>query len=67
MPKIRRIKENTYCGHKGTELEWIESKDDKLLAGYKLYRNGQLIDFIAIGTFYFDISRKYRFEKINNK
>ena len=38
-------------------MEWTESKDDKLLAGYRLYRNGQLIDFIAIGTFYFDLSQ----------
>jgi hypothetical protein len=53
--KISKIKEAIYCGHKGTEIIWTESKDDKLLAGYQLYRNGQLIDFIAIGTYYFDM------------
>jgi hypothetical protein len=58
VPKIIRVKESTYCGHKGTEIEWTESEDDRLLAGYQLYRNNQLIDFVAIGTFYFDILPK---------
>jgi hypothetical protein len=56
VPLIKSVKKTTYCGHEGTEIEWTESKDDRLLAGYFLYRDDQLIDFIAIGQFYFDIS-----------
>jgi hypothetical protein len=55
-PVIRSVQKASFCGHDGTAVEWTESKDDRLLAGYQLYRNGQLIDFIAIGTFYFDQS-----------
>lgn len=55
-PKIISVKKASYCGHDGTEIKWTESIDDRLLAGYRLYRDGKLIDFIAIGTFYFDYS-----------
>lgn len=55
-PVIKSVKKADFCGHEGTSIEWSESKDDRLLAGYKLYRDGKLIDFIAIGTFYFDYS-----------
>jgi len=52
-PVISSIRKASFCGHEGTAIEWSESKDDRLIAGYRLYRDAKLIDFIAIGTFYF--------------
>lgn len=52
--KIRSVKKASYCGYEGTEIKWTESKDDRLLAGYQLYRDGKPLDFVGIGTFYFD-------------
>jgi hypothetical protein len=54
IPVIRSITKAFYCNHEGTAIEWTESRDNRLLAGYQLYRNDQPVDFIAIGTFYFD-------------
>jgi hypothetical protein len=54
VPVITSIKKAEFCGHEGTAIEWKESKDDRMIAGYRVYRNKKLIDFVAIGTFYFD-------------
>jgi len=48
------VKRSSFCGKEGTEINWTESKDDRLLAGYEVYRDGRFIDFVGIGTFYFD-------------
>jgi hypothetical protein len=53
-PKISSVKKTVYCGKEGIEINWTESKDDRLLAGYEVYRDGHPIDFVGIGTFYFD-------------
>jgi hypothetical protein len=55
-PVINSVRKASFCGHEGTAIEWSESTDDRLMAGYRLYREGKLIDVIAIGTFYFDFS-----------
>jgi hypothetical protein len=53
-PVIIKVQKASFCGHEGTAVEWTECKDNQILAGYQIYRNGQKIDFVAIGTFYFD-------------
>ena len=56
-PIIKTVQKDNYCGHEGTSITWRESTDDRLLAGYEIYRDGMQIDFVAIGTFYFDFSK----------
>ena len=55
-PSITSVKNATFCNHEGVAIEWNESKDNNIIAGYRIYRDKQLIDFTAIGTFYFDQS-----------
>ena len=56
VPSVMSVKKATFCGHAGTAVKWTESRDDRILAGYQVYRDEGLIDFVAIGTFYFDFS-----------
>ncbi|NLV73366.1 MAG: hypothetical protein GXY52_01585 [Chloroflexi bacterium] len=46
--------EETIWGHNGISLEWSPSVTQGLLAGYEVWRDSQLVDFVAIGTYYFD-------------
>ena len=55
-PLITSVKNATFCNHEGVAIEWKESKDNNIIAGYKIYRDKQMIDFVATGTFYFDQS-----------
>jgi hypothetical protein len=41
-------------GHSGVVLEWSPSTDNNMVAGYEVWCNGVKIDFVAIGTYYFD-------------
>ncbi|MCE5257546.1 MAG: alpha-galactosidase, partial [Chloroflexi bacterium] len=54
QPSITLQRLETIWGHTGIALEWSPSTDDSILAGYEVWRNGTQIDFVAIGTFYFD-------------
>jgi hypothetical protein len=56
-PVITSLQKNTFCGHNGTSIKWKSSTDDGLIGGYQIYRDNNLIDFVAIGTFYFDQSQ----------
>jgi hypothetical protein len=54
QPRITLQQAETIWGHTGVALEWTPSSDSWLVAGYEVWRNGKQIDFVAIGTFYFD-------------
>jgi hypothetical protein len=47
----------TFGQRTGVALRWAPGSDDKLLAEYLVYRDGKLLDHVAIGTFYFDFSK----------
>ncbi|MHB9032144.1 MAG: alpha-galactosidase [Anaerolineae bacterium] len=53
-PQLTVQRTETIWGHTGVALEWSPSTDNGILAGYEIWRNGKQIDFVAIGTFYFD-------------
>ena len=40
----------------GVELEWEPSTDNNWLSYYQIYRDGEMIDKVAKGTYYFDHS-----------
>jgi hypothetical protein len=44
----------TYGGRAGVALRWSPSQDDGLIAEYRVLRDGQPLDRVGIGTFYFD-------------
>jgi hypothetical protein len=54
--KVLTVKASEYWEKKGTELNWEASVDDRIVAGDEIYRDNKLIDFVAIGSFYFDVS-----------
>ena len=45
-----------YNGKTGVALRWSPSRDNILVAGYQVMRDGKVIDYVATGTFYFDVS-----------
>ena len=49
-----RLGEN--MGYPGVEVTWKVGSDDRWLSHYLIYRDGQVIDKVAKGTFYFDHS-----------
>jgi hypothetical protein len=53
-PTITRKLKEIIWGHAGIALEWTPSLDNSIVAGYEVWRNDEKIDFVAIGTFYFD-------------
>jgi len=52
-------------GYPGVELTWEDAVDNNWVSYYEIFRNGELIDKVAKGTYYFDhsagtdISAKY--------
>ncbi len=57
-PTKLAITRETYGGRTGVALRWAPATDDKLLAEYHVWRDGKLLDHVAIGTFYFDFSNE---------
>ncbi len=61
----------TYGGHTGVAVRWSPSQDNVLVAEYRVLRDGELLDHVAIGTFYFDASagssltRRYEIVAVN--
>jgi hypothetical protein len=53
--KVRK-KLATNLGVTGVELAWEASKDDNWLSYYQIYRDGEMLDKVAKGTYYFDHS-----------
>ena len=53
-PERVTIGQGKNMGYPGVELTWKAGSDDRWLSHYLIYRNGQLIDKLAKGTFYFD-------------
>lgn len=45
-----------YLGYPGIELNWEAASDDNWLSYYEVWRDGELIDKVSKGTFYFDHS-----------
>jgi len=43
-------------GYPGVELTWEDAVDNNWVSYYEIFRNGELIDKVAKGTFYFDHS-----------
>ena len=43
-------------GYPGVEIRWIPGKDDNWISCHQILRNGQVIDTVAKGAFYFDHS-----------
>ncbi|MGD0743745.1 MAG: hypothetical protein ABSA45_01185 [Verrucomicrobiota bacterium] len=51
----RATKQNeTWGGRSGVALRWSPSHDDGLIAEYRILKDGEMADRVAIGTFYFD-------------
>jgi hypothetical protein len=44
----------TYGGHTGVAVRWSPSQDNVLVAEYRVWRDGEFLDHVAIGAFYFD-------------
>ncbi len=55
-PANVRKRVGTNLGVTGVELEWEASKDNNWLSYYQIYRNGEMLDEVAKGTYYFDHS-----------
>lgn len=55
-PTNVRKKLGTNLGITGVELEWEASADNNWLSHYQIYRDGELLDKVAKGTYYFDRS-----------
>lgn len=55
-PAEVRKKVGSNLGITGVELEWQPSTDNNWLSYYQIYRDGQMIDKVAKGTYYFDDS-----------
>ncbi|MHB1355795.1 MAG: hypothetical protein ACYCZF_07440 [Anaerolineae bacterium] len=53
-PEITTRKQATIWGHEGVVLAWTPSTDNGMVAGYEVWCNGVMIDYVAIGTYYFD-------------
>jgi hypothetical protein len=51
-----RLQAATYHQQAGVALQWQPSQDNILVAEYQILRDGQPLDRVAIGTFYFDHS-----------
>ena len=51
---VKRAEVN--MGYPGVELKWEPGRDNNWIAYYEIVRNGQAIDKVAKGTFYFDHS-----------
>ena len=55
-PRNVRKKIGTNMGVTGVEMEWEPSTDNNWLSYYQIYRDGEMIDKVAMGTYYFDHS-----------
>ena len=55
-PRSVRKRLGTYLGVTGVELEWEPSQDNNWLSYYMIYRDGETIDKVAKGSYYFDHS-----------
>ena len=55
-PRNVRMRLGTYLGVTGVELEWEPSQDNNWLSHYVIYRDGEMIDKVAKGNYYFDHS-----------
>jgi hypothetical protein len=47
-------KMETWNGRTGVAVRWEPGQDDGLVSHYEVLRDGQRVDYVAIGTFYFD-------------
>ena len=55
-PNRVTLREAENMGYPGVEVAWKPGSDDHWLSHYLVYRNGQVIDKVANGTYYFDHS-----------
>jgi hypothetical protein len=55
-PSDVRVAEATNLGYPGTEITWKPGHDDHWVSYYEVLRNGEVIDKVAKGTYYFDHS-----------
>ena len=56
VPGKAWLKRETWGGRAGVALRWTPSRDNVIVAGYEVIRDGRLLDHVGIGTFYFDAS-----------
>ncbi|MGD0579845.1 MAG: hypothetical protein ABSC08_13055, partial [Bryobacteraceae bacterium] len=56
VPGKAWLKRETWGGRTGVALRWAPSRDNVLVTGYEVIRDGRLLDRVGIGTFYFDAS-----------
>jgi hypothetical protein len=49
---VKRVE--TWNGRTGVAVGWEPSQDDGLVSHYEVLRDGKLVGYVAIGTFYFD-------------
>jgi hypothetical protein len=55
-PSAVRIEEAANMGYPGVEVRWTAGHDDQWVSYYEVLRNGDVIDKVAKGTYYFDHS-----------
>ena len=58
-----------WFGYEGIELNWGESDDNVMVSYYEIYKNGQFLNKVSIGTYYFDeqgsIADKYEIRSVD--
>ena len=55
-PQAVTVERAKNMGYPGVEVHWKPGTDDHWLSHYAIYRDGEMIDKVAKGTFYFDHS-----------
>jgi hypothetical protein len=50
------VRLGTHMGYTGVELAWLPATDNNWVSYYEIFRDGEAIDKVAKGTFYFDHS-----------
>lgn len=58
-PAAATKRQESYGGRTGIAVRWSPSRDDVLVAGYQVLRDGKTLDSVGIGTFYFDAEKGY--------
>jgi Melibiase len=56
VPSELSVTVGTHMDQIGVELRWKAATDNNWISYYEIYRNGEAIDKVAKGTFYFDHS-----------
>jgi hypothetical protein len=54
LPTKVSKRQETWAGRTGVAVRWLPSRDNVMVAGYEVLRDGAMLERVGIGTFYFD-------------